>query len=167
MAANGGLERFVEAQEGKAERGVPYATALSEMIAGVKEECWIWYVFPQYIDRTGDMNVRYQIRSASEARDYLRHPLLGRRYAEISAAVLAALGKRSVTEVMGWEIDARKLHQSVSLFHEAAAAESMSELAVVLSAILDAIAAAPYDGCTARADAMTLERWHRESSDAA
>ena len=40
-----------------------------------------------------------------------------------------------------------------------------AKLAVVLSAILDAMAAAPYDGCTGRADAMTLERCPQAGCD--
>ena len=103
------LKRFVEAQEGKAEKGVPYAAALAEMRAGAKTECWVWYVFPQFIDRKSAMSTRYQIHSADEARGYLRHPLLGPRYAEIAAAALAALRKQPVAQVMFGAVDGARI----------------------------------------------------------
>ena len=118
--ARRGLERFVHAQAGNASRGDSYAVALREMRTGQKLSCWVWYVFPQYKDRKGSMNTTFQIRNREEALLYLQHPLLGRRYVEIATAVRDSLATRSAEELMSYDVDAKKLHQSVSLFWLAA-----------------------------------------------
>ena len=70
------LERFIEAQDGRAMRGETYGVALAEMLDGTKNSCWVWYVFPQYMERSGEMNETYQIHSCKEAMAYLRHQVL-------------------------------------------------------------------------------------------
>ena len=77
-AARSGLERFVSAQNSGAGHGVPFATALAELRAGAKRTHWVWYCFPQFIDRAGSMNETYQIRDPPEAVEFLRHEALGR-----------------------------------------------------------------------------------------
>ncbi|HEY0168596.1 MAG TPA: DUF1810 family protein [Jatrophihabitans sp.] len=65
---------------------------------------------------------KYAISSLSEARAYLRHPVLGPRLLEC-ASILAGLQDRSAREVFG-EVDARKLHSSMTLFIRAAPDEA-------------------------------------------
>jgi uncharacterized protein (DUF1810 family) len=52
-----------------------------------------------------------------EARAYLAHPVLGARLREISEALLAHAGKRSIQAIMGSSIDVLKLKTSMSLFN--------------------------------------------------
>ena len=79
------LERYVEAQDS----GDGYATALMEIRSGRKVSHWIWYVFPQLTGLgTSHASRRYAISSISEARAYLRHPVLGSRLREIGHAAL-------------------------------------------------------------------------------
>ena len=72
-------------------------------------------------------------------------------------------GGAVVEDVMGWEVDAKKFHQSVTLFYLAAGSVGMSEVAGVLSAILDEIWSHPYTGQSAREDGMTVTRWAKET----
>lgn len=103
------LSRFLEAQSGSYER------ALQELRAGDKRSHWMWYVFPQF-DGLGmsSMSRRYAIRSLEEAREYLRHPVLGPRLVECTKAVNAVAG-RSVHEIFGSPDDV-KFRSSMTLF---------------------------------------------------
>lgn len=133
------LVRFVVAQEHH------YARALAEIRAGRKETCWIWYVFPQFLDpqRASSVNNRrFQIRSQDEAVKFLKHPVLGPRYLEISQAVSAQLqGGSALETVLGGAVDAKKLHQSVTVFRRAALRVGNEEAAALLCAVLDGIQA--------------------------
>ena len=104
------VQRFVDAQAGGT-----YERALAELRAGRKTSHWMWFVLPQVggLGRS-DMSVRYAVSGLDEARAYLAHPVLGRRYAEC-CEVLLALGDVSMTEVFG-AVDAQKLHSSLTLF---------------------------------------------------
>ena len=104
------LERFVEAQD----RG--YEIALREMKAGRKQNHWIWYIFPQlkglgYSDKAK----YYGIENFDEAKDYLAHPVLGKRLIEITEVILN-LSKNDPIDLMGGQIDAKKLKSSMTLF---------------------------------------------------
>lgn len=103
------LARFVQAQEGVYER------ALAELRAGRKRSHWMWFIFPQF-DGLGASATsrRYAIRSLGEARAYLRHPVLGPRLAECTAAVQGLHG-RSARQIFSTPDD-RKLHSSMTLF---------------------------------------------------
>jgi uncharacterized protein (DUF1810 family) len=82
------LDRFVQAQEHN------YDRALAEVRSGRKRTHWMWYVFPQFAGLGfSAMAERYAIRSRAEAEAYLRHPVLGPRLVEISAAALAVEGR--------------------------------------------------------------------------
>lgn len=103
------LNRFVEAQADD------YATALSEVRAGRKVSHWMWYVFPQFAGLGSSPTAqRYAIRSVSEARAYLGHPVLGRRLLEVSEAALGVEG-RSARSIFGTPDDL-KLRSSATLF---------------------------------------------------
>ena len=69
------LERFVEAQEGM------FETALAELRGGRKQSHWMWFVFPQIAGLGKSPTAQfYAIRSLREARAFIAHPLLGKRY---------------------------------------------------------------------------------------
>ncbi|MGI3783550.1 MAG: DUF1810 domain-containing protein [Janthinobacterium lividum] len=111
---NVGLEKFVEAQDG----GGTYAQALRELRGGRKTSHWMWFVFPQ-VGGLGhsSMAQAYAIDSLQQARDYLVHPVLGPRFRECTAALLAHTD-RSAEQIMGG-IDALKLRSSMTLFARA------------------------------------------------
>lgn len=106
MAAD--LDRFVSAQARL------YPQALAELRRGHKTSHWMWFVFPQIAGLgRSDIARFYAIRDAEEARRYLRHPLLGPRLIEATAAIVAATG--SAEAILGG-IDAIKLRSSMTLF---------------------------------------------------
>ena len=107
------LSRFLEAQKNS------YDTALREIKAGRKRSHWMWYIFPQ-IRGLGysAMAQHYAIRDLGEAREYLRHPVLGPRLIEISEALLA-LDESDPRRVMG-SPDDLKLRSCMTLFQCAA-----------------------------------------------
>ncbi len=107
------LSRFLEAQKNS------YDTALREIKAGRKCSHWMWYIFPQ-IRGLGysAMAQHYAIWDLGEAREYLRHPVLGPRLIEISEALLA-LEESDPRRVMG-SPDDLKLRSCMTLFQSAA-----------------------------------------------
>jgi len=114
------LDRFVAAQASS------YATALAELRAGAKRSHWMWYIFPQIAGLGhSDMARRYAIRDLAEARAYLAHPLLGARYVESAAALLAHRGSDAAA-IMGG-IDSTKLRSSLTLFDRAGAPATVRE----------------------------------------
>lgn len=133
------LQRFIESQDGTGP-GTTYAEALEEMQQGIKQSCWIWYVFPQFLDparASSKNNQRFQIRSKAEAIAFLQDETLGPRFIKISRAVIAALEKNDAREAMGGSVDAKKLHQSVTVFHLAAKEAGMEETESLLHKILE------------------------------
>ncbi|NYT40985.1 DUF1810 domain-containing protein [Sphingomonas sp. R-74633] len=108
-AAADSLERFVEAQ------APVYAAALAEIRRGAKRSHWMWFVFPQLAGLGRSETARFfGVRSIEEARAYLAHPLLGKRYFECVAALQDLVTSDSVA-VFG-EVDAVKLRSSLTLF---------------------------------------------------
>ena len=135
------LSRFLEAQNNS------YDTALREIRAGRKRSHWMWYIFPQ-IQGLGysAMAQHYAIRDLGEAREYLRHPLLGPRLIEISEALLS-LDEPDPRRVMG-SPDDLKLRSCMTLFQCAAPDQP------VFGKVLDKF----YGG---RPDGRTLEMLNR------
>lgn len=112
------LERFVTAQNA----GGTYGRALAELGSGVKRSHWMWFVFPQLAGLgRSETARRYAIASLDEARAYCRHGVLGPRLVAAAAAV-ASLRGRSAVQIFG-DVDARKLHSSMTLFQRAAPGE--------------------------------------------
>jgi uncharacterized protein (DUF1810 family) len=108
----GGLDRFVEAQDGA------YDDALFELTAGRKRTHWMWFVFPQIAGLGSSPTAQfYAIASLDEARAYLAHPVLGPRLRECAQALLAVPG-RSAREILGYPDDL-KLRSSMTLFARA------------------------------------------------
>jgi len=130
------LNRFLSAQEGV------YDRALAELKSGQKRTHWMWYIFPQ-IDGLGHSPTakRYSIKSIKEARQYLNHPVLGKRLLECTEAVVALKGG-SLSEIFGFPDDL-KFKSSMTLFEKIAGAGS------VFSSALDRY-------CHGERDAATL-----------
>ena len=106
------LKRFVDAQE---ENGA-YETALAEIRSGRKRSHWIWYIFPQIKGLGRSYSSQYYgIDSLYEARQYLEHPVLGRRLRDITLEVLKHY-QNGIDYIMGSDIDALKFHSSMTLF---------------------------------------------------
>jgi len=154
------LDRFLKAQT-PVQFGVSFDTALAELKQGRKHSCWIWYVFPQFLDpgRPSERNQKYQIHSRHEATAYLLHPVLGPRYIEIAEVVACQLGDRPVRDLMGGFVDAKKLHQSMTVFYLAAKDAGMEKEGELFGSILDQIFERPYLEGIKKLDHHMLQRW--------
>lgn len=117
------LRRFLSAQEGV------YEKALSELKGGQKQTHWMWFIFPQ-LDGLGYSPTakRYSIKGLEEARQYLEHPVLGKRLRECTEAVLALKGG-SVSEIFGYPDDL-KFASSMTLFEKAAGPGSLFSITI-------------------------------------
>ncbi|MRR58120.1 MAG: DUF1810 domain-containing protein [Deltaproteobacteria bacterium] len=103
------LSRFTRAQQGI------YDSVLAELRSGRKRTHWMWFIFPQIAGLGhSPMSQHYAIKSSKEARQYLKHPVLGARLLECAEAVLAVEG-RSVSDIFGYPDD-MKLMSSMTLF---------------------------------------------------
>jgi uncharacterized protein (DUF1810 family) len=114
------LDRFVTAQDA----GGTYGHAVEELRRGRKTSHWMWFVFPQIAGLgQSQMSRMYAIGSLDEARAYLRHSVLGLRL--IECAGIVANSKASTAKELFGDIDAQKLHSSMTLFMRAAPAEPL------------------------------------------
>src|SRR3954465_1413665 len=103
------LLRFLTSQK------TDYATALAEIKQGSKRSHWMWYIFPQVAGLGYSETSRYYaIRNASEAEEYLNHPVLGPRRIEICEALLAL--ETSDPHAVFGSPDDMKLKSSMTLF---------------------------------------------------
>ena len=103
------LGRFLKAQAGI------YDRVVAELRGGRKRTHWMWFIFPQ-IDGLGHSATSkyYAVKSIEEAREYLKHPVLGSRLLECTEAVFAIEG-RGVSEIFNYPDDL-KLKSSMTLF---------------------------------------------------
>jgi uncharacterized protein (DUF1810 family) len=109
MLKENNLERFVDAQADT------YQDALSEIKNGRKQSHWMWYIFPQVRGLGFSSTSKYYgIKDREEARDFLKHPVLGSRLIEISN-VLLQLPTNNPNKVFG-SPDDLKLKSSMTLF---------------------------------------------------
>jgi uncharacterized protein (DUF1810 family) len=112
------LQRFLAAQDTDG----TYDHAVTELRAGRKTSHWMWFIFPQIAGLGYSPTSRlYAISSLDEARTYLAHPVLGTRLLEC-ATILADLTGRTAKQIFG-DVDALKLHSSITLFMHAAPGE--------------------------------------------
>jgi uncharacterized protein (DUF1810 family) len=108
------LQRFVTAQDADGS----YCQAVAELRRGQKSSHWMWYVFPQIAGLGHSaMSKKFALASLEEAREYLRHPVLGPRLIECVDILLDTEG-RSAGQIFGG-IDAQKLQSSMTLFMRA------------------------------------------------
>jgi uncharacterized protein (DUF1810 family) len=109
------LERFVAAQDA----GGTYDRVVAELQRGRKASHWMWFVFPQIAGLGRSATSReFAISGLDEAKAYLQHAVLGPRLLACSELVLETKG-RSAEDIFG-DIDAQKLHSSMTLFLRAA-----------------------------------------------
>src|SRR4051794_21384365 len=109
------LERFVAAQDGRD----LYGHVLEELRAGRKTSHWMWFVFPQIAGLgRSEMSKEFAISSREEARAYLQHPVFGPRLIECTRLV-ASQQRLDAKDIFG-DVDAQKLHSSMTLFMRAA-----------------------------------------------
>mmetsp|Transcript_38355 Transcript_38355/g.76042 ORF Transcript_38355/g.76042 Transcript_38355/m.76042 type:complete len:205 (-) Transcript_38355:65-679(-) len=155
------LDRFIDAQDGRA--GSSFAQALRGMQTGAKQSCWIWHIFPQFLDPErahSNLNRKYQLHNQAEAVAFLQHDCLGPRFVQIATAVAEALENhrdptRAAIQVMGGRIDATKLHQSATAFHLAANKSGLKDIEVLLHRILVKLQEAGF----AFEDPVMREKW--------
>jgi uncharacterized protein (DUF1810 family) len=103
------LERFLSAQESV------YDTALNELRNGRKQTHWMWYIFPQITGLgRSEISKYYAIKDINEAKAYLDHSVLRKRFEECLKAVLSCKTSNPV-RIFG-EIDSLKFHSSLTLF---------------------------------------------------
>jgi uncharacterized protein (DUF1810 family) len=106
------LQRFVDAQ------ARIYSSVVDELRSGRKRSHWMWFIFPQLRGLgSSPMAARYGIASLEEAREYLRHELLGPRLRECTQLV-NQVQDRSISEIFG-SPDDLKLCSSMTLFARA------------------------------------------------
>ncbi len=112
------LTRFRTAQDAHG----AYDDALAELRAGRKRTHWMWFVFPQVTGLgRSPTAVYFAIASLDEARAYAADPVLGARL--VAAALAASTAPAgSARELLG-DVDAAKLHASMTLFARAVPAE--------------------------------------------
>lgn len=102
------LDRFVKVQDEM------YDIAFSEVKEGRKQSHWMWFIFPQ-IQGLGSSNLAfyYGIESLGEAKEYMNHPVLGKRLIDISNELLKH--DKDINSILG-DIDSLKLNSSMTLF---------------------------------------------------
>jgi uncharacterized protein (DUF1810 family) len=106
------LQRFVDAQD------QVYQQVVAELRAGRKRSHWMWFVFPQAVGLGfSAMAMRYAIGSLTEAKAYLRHPIMGPRLHECTRLVMAFDG-RSIRDILG-SPDDMKFRSCMTLFAQA------------------------------------------------
>ncbi len=103
------LRRFVLAQD------QVFPAVLGELRAGRKRTHWMWFVFPQLAGLGHSQTARhFALATATEARAYLAHPVLGPRLTACTGLVLQLEG-HSADAVFG-AIDSMKFRSSMTLF---------------------------------------------------
>lgn len=116
---NSHLRRFFQAQEDI------YETILSQIKAGVKDGCWMWYIFPQLRGIGESIQAKiYGIINLEEAKDYLDNKILGKRLFECCEALLE-LKDLTTEDIFDDEIDALKLQASMTLFLQVSESNSI------------------------------------------
>lgn len=112
------LDRFLQAQEDI------YESVITDLKNGNKKSHWMWYIFPQ-IKGLGlsPLSVKYSLSSLEEAREYLKHPILGPRLRECTTILLKLNGKSAI-QIFG-NLDALKLKSSMTVFSVAEKGENI------------------------------------------
>ena len=140
------LERFRKAQNSSLSG---YESALQEVQSGAKRGHWIWYVFPQ-LEGLGSSHLAqsFAIDGIAEAEEYLRDDELRARLIAIASAVseqLKGRAAKSLRDLMGSDVDAKKLVSSLTLFgavarrlHQAEGVEAFGTMASVAEEVLAA-----------------------------
>lgn len=103
------LNRFIKAQADS------YEIAYYELSNGKKESHWMWYIFPQICGLgKSDIAIYYSINSLEEAKQYLKHEVLGPRLIAL-VDILLNLKTNDPVEIFYFP-DNLKLWSSMTLF---------------------------------------------------
>lgn len=104
------LSRFLSAQQNI------YPQVIKELQAGKKTTHWMWFIFPQ-IEGLGYSSTAkyYSIKDIEEAKEYINHPVLGKRLLEC-ANILLSINNKSAEEIFGYP-DYLKLKSCITLFN--------------------------------------------------
>lgn len=114
------LNRFVRAQD------PVYDDALGMLRRGIMCTPYMEFIFPRLASgRNHGTHERYAIKSLDEASAFISSPVLGGRYRQC-VGVLQRLSKVDARTVFG-DVDAKKLHASLTLFSEASNDEFLLE----------------------------------------
>ncbi len=110
MNINNTLNRFLEAQQNI------YPQVVKELRNGKKTSHWMWFIFPQ-IEGLGHSPTAkyYSIKTIDEAKEYLIHPVLGKRLLECSN-IIAGIENKTADEIFGYP-DTMKLRSCMTLFN--------------------------------------------------
>lgn len=117
MSKNKKLGRFHEAQD---DSTGGYRQAFSEIQSGRKKSHWIWYIFPQleHLGQSPSAKL-YGIADFNEACDYLKDPILFKRYFELVKLTEEKLENTPLANLMGGYPDDLKFISSLTLFQSA------------------------------------------------
>ena len=109
MNTDNSLSIFLEAQQNI------YPQVVKELESGKKTTHWMWFIFPQ-IDGLGHSSKAkyYSIKTIEEAKEYLMHPILGKRLLECTN-IIAGIENKTADEIFGY-IDTIKLRSCITLF---------------------------------------------------
>jgi uncharacterized protein (DUF1810 family) len=131
------LERFVRMQS------VMLDTALSEIQAGQKQSCWLWFILPTApyivngIEHGSSMNRRYALRSDDECLAYVENVLLRRNYMDMLNAIQIQLSRGNTMRHLFGPNDDIKAITSFRLFERIANVVQDEELANVCRRVLN------------------------------
>src|ERR1700742_5004326 len=115
------LNRFLTAQERD------YAIALGEIKSRRKRSHWMWYIFPQIAGLGfSETSKYYAIKDANEAKEFINHPVLGKRLINICNELLK-LKTNNANEIFG-SPDDLKLNSSMTLFKSLPGANPVFQL---------------------------------------
>ena len=102
------FEHFLEAQKPVIDK------VISELSNGKKETHWMWFIFPQIKGLgSSEMSKKFAINNLKEAKEYLEHPVLGKRLIECTQLILES--KRDIDKIFGWP-DNEKFISCMTLF---------------------------------------------------
>jgi len=147
------LDRFRDAQ---ASAHAGFESAMEELRAGGKRSHWIWYIFPQ-IEGLGAsaLSKKFALKGEQEAAEFLSDAELRSRLLRITRLVAEQLrsGKgKSLSALMGSDIDARKVVSSLTLFAHVARklheVEGMESIADAADEVLTLAASQGYPLCS-------------------
>ena len=93
-----------------------YPQVVKELESGKKTTHWMWFIFPQ-IEGLGNSATAkyYSIKTIEEAKEYLMHPILGKRLLECTN-IIAEIENKTADEIFGYT-DTIKLRSCMTLFN--------------------------------------------------
>ena len=104
------MERFVYAQTN-------YSKIVRELKNAKKETHWMWFIFPQLdglVPNPSHMSKYYAIKSGNDAKEFLKHPILGKRLVKVTNIILKL--EETNPEIIFGKTDSVKLQSSLTLF---------------------------------------------------